>query len=227
MDDDNFILQKSLSEQIADELKRRIWNKEIQFGERLLETDLAERFDVSRSTIREVLKILEIEELVVIKARKGTYVADFTQQDLDEIIELRTLIEVNAFKHAIPRLEKKHFQDLEEITEQMKEKVDEENWNGLFDLDMQFHSYVVNLSGNSRIIKIYDSLQVQIRTLLMHLDQYYSSHQSFYDEHKELLNALRSKDVQTVNTRVKNHIEYVEEKLLGVDQKNNLEVEEV
>ncbi|WP_099159762.1 GntR family transcriptional regulator [Virgibacillus ndiopensis] len=228
MDEDSIILQKPLSQLIADQLKRRIWNKEIQFGERLLETDLAEKYDVSRSTIREALKILEIEELVISQARKGTYVADFTQQDLDEIIELRTLIEAKAFKHAIFRLEEKHFQDLEEIINQMKVKVDKKDWNELFDLDMKFHSYVVNLCGNSRIIKIYDSLQVQIRTFLMHLDQYYSSYQSFYNEHKELLQALASKDVQIVNERVKNHIEYVEEKLLGVgaDQKA-LEIEEV
>nr|GGG68199.1 gluconate operon transcriptional repressor [Virgibacillus oceani] len=229
MDEDSIILQKPLSQLIADQLKRRIWNKEIQFGERLLETDLAETYDVSRSTIREALKILEIEELVISQARKGTYVADFTQQDLDEIIELRTLIESQAFKHAVNNLDQKHFRDLEEITNQMKAKVDEKDWNELFDLDMKFHSYVVNLCGNSRIIKIYDSLQVQIRTFLMHLDQYYSSHQSFYDEHKELLQALASKDVQIVNERVKNHIEYVEEKLLGVGagQKSELEKEEV
>lgn len=227
MDEGNFILQQPLSQRIADRLKSKIWNKEIQFGERLLETELAEGFAVSRSTIREALKILEVEELVVSQARKGTYVANFTEQDLDEIIELRALIEVQAFRRAIPSLGKNQFQDLEEITKQMKVKADEKDWNGLFDLDMQFHSYVVNLCDNSRIIKIYDSLQVQIRALLMHLDQYYSSHQSFYDEHKALLQALITKDVATVKERVKNHIEYVEEKLLGVKQKNSLEVGEV
>lgn len=216
MEDDNYIVQKPLSELIADQLKRKIWNEEIQFGERLLETDLAESFDVSRSTIREALKVLEIEELVISQARKGTYVADFTEQDLAEIIELRTLIESQAFTQATKGLEKKHIEILEQIIEQMKIKADEKDWNGLFDLDMQFHSYVVNLCGNSRIIKIYDSLQVQIRTFLMHLDQYYSSFQSFYDEHKELLRALASRDVHTVNESVKNHIEYVEAHLLGV-----------
>ncbi|ASK62697.1 GntR family transcriptional regulator [Virgibacillus phasianinus] len=227
MNENNFILQKSLSEQIADQLKRRIWNKQIMFGERLLETELAESFDVSRSTIRGALKTLEIEELVVSKARKGTYVANFTDQDLDEIIELRALIETQAFKRAIPRLDQQHIQSLTTITEQMRVKADEQNWNELFDLDMKFHRYVVDLCDNSRIIKIYDSLQVQIRTFLMHLDQYYSSHQSFYDEHKELLDALVSKDVQNINARVKNHIEYVEEKLLGVKQRNSLKTEEV
>lgn len=215
MDDDNFILQKPLSELIADELKQKIWNEDIKFGERLLETDLAESFDVSRSTIREAFKILEVEELVISKARKGTYVTDFTNQDLDEIIELRALIESQAFTQAIEHLDKTDFDYLGKLIEQMKVKVDEKDWNGLFDLDMKFHSYVVGMCGNSRIIRIYDSLQVQIRTFLMHLDRYYSSYQAFYNEHVELLKALETKDVNTVNESVKNHIEYVEANLLG------------
>ncbi|WP_077328263.1 GntR family transcriptional regulator [Virgibacillus siamensis] len=223
MGDDNIIVQKPLSELIADQLKTEIWNESIKFGDRLLETDLAERFDVSRSTIREAFKILETEELIVSKARKGTYVTDFTQQDLNEIIELRTLIESQAFKKAMPKLDDDHIQKLEKITGQMKEKADEHDWNGLFDLDMEFHSFVVNLCGNARIVRIYNSLQVQIRTFLMHLDQYYSNPQSFYREHKELLQALISKDKNALEQRVSNHIEYVEEKLLGVNDENRVQ----
>ncbi|WP_237049314.1 GntR family transcriptional regulator [Lentibacillus amyloliquefaciens] len=218
-------MQKPLSELIADELKQKIWNEEIQLGERLLETDLAESYDVSRSTIREALKILESEELVVSQARKGTYVADFTNQDINEMIELRTLLESHAFTQAINRLESHHTKDLEAIVDEMKQKADEKDWNGLFDLDMKFHSYVVGLCGNTRIIKIYDSLQVQIRTFLMHLDRYYSSTQAFYNEHKQLLEALVSNDVHIVNDRVREHIEYVETKLLG--QSSDIEFKEV
>ncbi|MFD1362092.1 GntR family transcriptional regulator [Lentibacillus salinarum] len=221
----NSIIQKPLSELIADQLKWKIWHESIQFGERLLETDLAESFDVSRSTIREALKILESEELVVSQARKGTYVADFTDQDADEMIELRALIEAHAFSQSIRHLDHKDVKKLEDIVAEMKVKAEEEDWNALFDLDMQFHSYVVGLCGNSRIIKIYDSLQVQIRTFLMHLDKYYSSPQSFYAEHKQLLEALVSKNAHTVNRRVKEHIAYVETKLLG--QQSDKELKEV
>lgn len=216
MSEQQVILQKPLSELIAVQLRRKIWNKELVFGERLLETELAEQFEVSRSTIREALRILEIEELVISKARKGTYVAEFSKQDIAEIIELRTMIESRAFVHAIGTMEAVHFQKLEHITEEMKQEVDNKDWNKLFDLDMEFHSYVVHLSGNSRIIKIYNSLQVQIRTVLMDLDQYYSSFQSFYDEHVDLLEGLKTKDIHIVKDKVNKHIEFVEEKFLFV-----------
>lgn len=211
---DYAIEQKPLSELIAEQLRARIWDRDIEFGERLLETDLAEEYDVSRSTIREALKILEAEELVFSQARKGTYVSDFTAEDFNEMIELRTLLETTAFKKAIPELDEDHLAELEEIIIQMKQKAEEKDWNALFDLDTQFHSYIVHLCGNSRIVKIYQSLQVQIRTFLMHLDKYYSSHQSFYEEHKDLYEAVASKDAKKVQEKVRKHIEYAEEKLL-------------
>jgi DNA-binding GntR family transcriptional regulator len=211
---DYAIVQKPLSELIAEQLRSRIWDRDIGFGERLLETDLAQEYDVSRSTIREALKILEAEELVVSQARKGTYVSDFTAEDFNEMIELRTLLETTAFKKALPKLHDEHMAELEKIINNMEQKAAEKDWHGLFDLDTKFHSYVVDLCGNSRIVKIYQSLQVQIRTFLMHLDKYYSSHQSFYEEHKDLFEVLASKDVKKVQEKVRTHIEYVEEKLL-------------
>jgi len=216
MSEQQMILQQPLSELIAVQLRKMIWNKELLFGERLLETELAEQFDVSRSTIREALRILEIEELVISKARKGTYVAMFSEQDIAEIIELRTIIESRAFVHAIGSMGAAEFQHLEKITNNMKKEVDQQNWNRLFDLDMEFHNYVVHLSGNSRIIKIYNSLQVQIRTVLMDLDQYYTSFESFYDEHVDLLAGLKTKNIHIVKDKVNKHIEFVEEKFLSV-----------
>lgn len=215
MASDYSLIQKPLSELIADEIKQWIWNKDLDYGERLLETDLAEKFDVSRSTIREAFKILEGEELIISKARKGTYVATFTEKDLVEINELRTLLEARAFLQALPKLEEKHFNDLEAIIERMKQGVKRKDWNELFNLDMTFHRYLMDLSDNSRILKIYDSLQVQIRTALMHLDEYYSSFDAFYQEHKELLDILKTKDADKVKESIINHIGYVEEKLLG------------
>lgn len=213
MEYDTGIVQKPLSELIAEQLKRKIWNQEIDFGERLLESDLANHFDVSRSTIREALRILENEELIISKARKGTYVSDYSQKDRDEIIELRTLLEAHAFRQAVVHLETEHFNELEKIVMDMKKEAEKKNWNNMFDLDMQFHGYVVRLSDNSRLIKFYNSIQVQIRTLLVHLDQYYPSHEAFYDEHKQLLDALKTKDPNKVTKQVQDHIVFIGKKV--------------
>lgn len=214
MEYDTKILQQSLSERIANVVKQKIWNQEMQFGERLLENEMAANYAVSRSTIREALWLLENEGLIVSQARKGTYVADFSKQDRDEIIELRALLEAHAFPQAMVHLRDEHFNELESITDDMKTVAERKEWNTLFDLDMQFHSYVIHCSNNSRLINIYNSLQVQIRTFLMHLDQLYSSPEAFYEEHIQLLKALKTKDVNIVTKQVQTHIAFIGETLI-------------
>ncbi len=209
------IAQESLGELVADQLRRSIWKREIEFGERLIESELSEKFDVSRNTIRDALKILEYEEMVVSRPRKGTYVSQFSKSDWQEIIELRSLVESYAFVKALPSLGEKEFNDLELILKEMKEKTENKIWSDLFDLDMKFHHYVINLSGNSRVIKLYESIQVQIRTFLLYLDKYYSSHQAFYEEQTELFEALLTKDPAIVDEKIRTHIEYVEGQFLG------------
>lgn len=213
----DLILQESLGDLVAKQLRRRIWDKELEFGERLIESDLSEQFEVSRSTIRDALKILEHEELIVSKPRKGTYVATFSKEDWREIIEIRSIVESYAFVKALPNLTKKDFLYLENIILEMKATVKTENWSKLFDLDMQFHSYVIRLSENKRVIKLYDSLQTQIRTFFIYLDNYYSSFESFYNDQKELYDALLSKDPEIVEETIRTHIEYVEGKVIALE----------
>lgn len=207
------IPKESLGELVAEQLRKNIWNREIEFGERLIEKDLSDNFNVSRNTIRDALKILENEEMIVIQPRKGTYVSQFSKKDWHEIIELRLLVESFAFLRAIAFLRESDIKYLNNLLIDMKKIVDDtdkKNWNELFDLDMKFHNYVVQLSDNSRIIKLYDSIQVQIRTFLIYLDNYYSSQQSFYQEQKDLFDALLTKNPKIIEKKIRTHIEFVE-----------------
>lgn len=210
----NTIVQESLGELVAHQLRKSIWNKELKLGQRLIESDLAEQYNVSRSTIRDAFKILEHEEMVVIKQRKGTYVSEFKQEDYREILQLRTIIESYAFVKALSVLDDGHLAKLESILQQMKHKVDEKTWQDLFDLDIQFHKYVIDLCGNSRVIKLYESMMPQIRTCLLFLDSVYSSFEAFYFEQKKLLDALKTKDTNIVDLEIRKHITFTEEKII-------------
>lgn len=220
MEDDRFIMKQSLSTLIADRLKEDIFDRKRRLGERLVESEQAERFDVSRSTIREALKLLEYKGLVVNKARRGTYITSFSQKDLEEIIELRVLIETKAFTNTLSRLNTNHFQELNSIVGEMKVKADEKVWKDLFDLDMKFHRYVVNLCGNARMIKIYNSTQTQTRAYISYIDKYYSTHQTFYQEHVDLLETLQKKDKDALKKVLRRHIEYADNTLI-INAKGN------
>ena len=209
------ISKDSLGELIAEQLRRSIWKREIEFGERLIENELSSKFDVSRNVIRDALRILEKDEMVVIEPRKGTYVSQFSNHDWQEIIDLRLMVESYAFMKALPNMGEKEYKVLQDILQEMKHEKDNNDWEKLFDLDMKFHSYVVNLSGNSRVSKLYESIKVQIRTFLLYLDEYYTSSQAFYNEQEELMQALLTKDNESVEKKIRTHIEYVEGQFLG------------
>lgn len=217
MIDNNDILrlQKSLGETIADLIKKSIWNQEYKLGERLLEKNQAEKFNVSRSTIREAFTILENQGLIVNKARKGTYVVHFTERDLKELIELRILIEKDAVIKALPLLKEADFKELAAILQQMKQQIKNSDWYELFNLDLDFHRTIVNLCGNSRIIKIFEFNQIEMRTYVGYLAESYANPQELYAEHLKLFNLLKSNDAGQVAEGIKNHIIYAEGKLLG------------
>lgn len=188
--------------------------QEYKLGERLLEKDQAEKFNVSRSTIREAFTILENQGLIVNKARKGTYVAHYTEQDLKELIELRILIEKNAVVKALPLLTETEFTALSNILEAMKNQIESADWYELFNLDLEFHNTIVRACGNTRIIKIFELNQIEMRTYLGYLKESYSNPIDLYREHLNLFRALQTKDLAKVTQAIEDHIMYAEEKLL-------------
>lgn len=208
-------LHYTLGETVANLIKKSIWNQEYKLGERLLEKDQAEKFNVSRSTIREAFTILEIQGLIVNKARKGTYVAHFTEQDLKELIELRILIEESAVIKALPLMQETDFDELSAILDEMKKQIEIEDWYELFNLDLDFHRTIVNCCGNSRIIKIFEVNQIEMRTYVGYLAESYANPEDLYEEHLNIFNLLKLKDETKVVEKIKYHITYAEEKLLG------------
>ncbi len=188
--------------------------QEYKLGERLLEKDQAEKFNVSRSTIREAFTILENQGLIVNKARKGTYVAHYTEQDLKELIELRILIEKNAVVKALPLLTETEFTALSNILDAMKNQIESADWYELFNLDLEFHNTIVRACGNTRIIKIFELNQIEMRTYLGYLKESYSNPIDLYREHLNLFRALQTKDLAKVTQAIEDHIMYAEEKLL-------------
>jgi DNA-binding GntR family transcriptional regulator len=200
------IKQSSLSEMVANQMRRMIWDGELPFGERLLEPDLSSRFGVSRSSLREALQVLEYEGLVKSEPRKGAHVSTFTDEDLREIYECRLTIEIDASLKALKYMTDHDIEQLESIVDEMKLRIDDEKWTDLLNLDLKFHSYLVSLCGNSRLIHFYQLIQIQIRTFLSRLSNHYTDRNSLYLEHQELLAAIKTKDSATTERVLREHI---------------------
>ncbi|RAS72790.1 GntR family transcriptional regulator [Priestia endophytica] len=209
------LIQPPLSEIVANELKRRIWEGEIEFGDRLMEPDLSANLGVSRSSLREALQLLEHEGLVVSAPRRGTFVNKFEKKDLKEIYEARLLIEVYAFEKAVQNIKEEDIKELESKVQRMKESIQGGKWDEILNLDLEFHAYVVNLCNNATMIKFYNLILVQIRTFLSRLSRHYPNLESLYEEHKEMLEAIKTRDEKVVKEKVIEHIQDAGMRLFG------------
>ncbi|MEG0711644.1 MAG: GntR family transcriptional regulator, partial [Niameybacter sp.] len=96
-------------------IRKAILNGELEPGERLMETQLGEKLGVSRTPIREAIRKLELEGLVVMVARKGAQVAQFTEKDIEDVLQVRASLEALAAKLACKHMDERSFLKLQLI----------------------------------------------------------------------------------------------------------------
>lgn len=148
----------SLKERVYEKLRDAIFSGLIQTGERLNESELARRFKVSRSPIREALQHLEQEGLIVSHPRRGTFITELTDQDIKQINALRVGLEGMALRLARAQITPTQATHLQGLIERM-EGADPETSPGLISqLDYQFHAYIWGLSGNPHLEKMLTKL---------------------------------------------------------------------
>ncbi len=196
------IITHSLAELIVKELRPRIWEGKIPAGRRLTETDLAQEFEVSRSSVREALHLLEHEGLVEIIPRRGAFVRQYTAQDLEDLYAARLLLETYAFQEACCRITEEGYEDLMHILASMEQAVASDDWRSLGDWDLTLHFSVVQWSGNAVIVRLYDSIRSPIRALMGIPRLEERRRDSVVTEHRELIHALRSGDKERIRQAV-------------------------
>lgn len=160
---EGFKAPPSLVEAVSSELRRRILAGEYQPGERLIETRLNSDLGISRPPLREALRILETEGLVVSEPRKGTSVISLTAEDVTEIYTLRDSLERLAIELGVPVKDQSRLDPLRAALAGMKESSKSGNPADMTDLNLSFHRGIAALPGHRRLLASYDSLAAQLR----------------------------------------------------------------
>jgi DNA-binding GntR family transcriptional regulator len=161
-------------------------------GERLYESRLAEELGISRAPIREALRRLAQDQLVVARPRRGMFVREFTAQDLIDLYNTRIALEQTAI-----RLVTRRQPDLSQLDLLVSQMADETgNLARLVETELAFHETLVNLSGNAYLQGIYSSLSAQIRLGIALDDAGYSDLGDLAREHKPVVDAIRSGNEQ-------------------------------
>lgn len=187
--------QPSLVELAADSVRRRILGGDLKPGERLKEDRLTEELGISRPPLREAMRLLEQEGLIVKLPRYGAQVVSLTSHDIWELLTLRQALEVQALTLAMPVSE----QDLAEprrLLANMADCAKEDSRAGMVDAGFQFHLSLVDLARHSRISAIYRSLQAQLQLCMAVNTE--ASHEPLADNvarHSQLLAAIAAGEV--------------------------------
>jgi DNA-binding GntR family transcriptional regulator len=201
-------IQKSipLHLQAYEILKKQILTGKLISGERLLEKKLSQDLGVSRSPIREALRMLEQDELVVLNPN-GLIVNSLEMSDMKEIYQCSIAIEPYAVNLAASNLNEKDIKDLRAFIQKARESHLRKEYNVIVEFNTGFHESIIVKCGNSRLISIIDKLRaLTILRRRAELEFYHKRSDEYLLEHEEILDALAQKDGETAELLMKKHI---------------------
>lgn len=205
---------KPLREIVFETLRSAILSGEFSPGERLMEIQLAEEMGVSRTPVREAIRKLELEGLVVMVPRKGAYVAGLSLKDVADVFEIRSSLEGLAGALAAERITDEEIEQLERILVQIKEAGRENDVETIIQKDVEFHDILFRASRNEKLVQILNNLREQIhcfRTASLKNEERFK--EMFY-EHKKIVEALADRDAERAQKLVQEHIENVENNVM-------------
>jgi DNA-binding GntR family transcriptional regulator len=203
-----------LVDEVASHLRERIVNGSLSPGERLNELRLMEEFGLSRSPIREALRVLAAEGLVVIEPRRGTVVRPVSMDDLRDLFEVRALFETFALGEAIGR-RREHGVGLRGLLDDARRLLGRRDVAGWYDSSQRFHDAIVEAGGNVHLKALYDTVKLSMRRyqlLVIGLPQHPARSQA---EHESIVAAFTRGDSARATALLRAHIHRVAETLAG------------
>jgi DNA-binding GntR family transcriptional regulator len=207
----NSIRPITLREQVFEEIQDAILEKRLKPGDHIRENELTESLQVSRTPVREALVLLERDGLVYISPNRGCFVREFDEQDIREIFELRTALENLVARLIVDRLQEADFQYLEELIQQQADSTVKQAQTRVNQLDLEFHSHLVKIANNSRLLRTWQVIAMQYTVLFSYLDESFraSGKVLMLDSHRAILASLRNRDagqVAEVNWRTNEEV---------------------
>ena len=196
-----------LRDVVFNTLRRAILKGELIPGERLMEITLADKLGVSRTPIREAIRKLELEGLVVMAPRKGAKVASITERDLNDVLEVRKGMEVLAISLACKRITGEELEKLETIEQSFQKLIESGNLTELAEMDVKFHDTIYQATNNQRLVQLLNNLREQMYRYRMEYLKDIAVRRTLAEEHKAICRALRERDEQQAEQYVSIHID--------------------
>ena len=175
-------------------LREAILKGNLAPGERLMEIQLANQLGVSRTPIREAIRKLELEGLVIMIPRRGAEVARITEKDLRDVLEVRASLEELAIGLACERITDEEIGELRRALENFREVLREGDVTKIAESDVDFHDIIFSATQNARLIQIVNNLREQMYRYRLEYLKDYTTHDRLYKEHQQITDAVSDRD---------------------------------
>ena len=172
-----------------------------------MEIQLAQRLGVSRTPVREAIRKLELEGLVLMIPRRGAEVAEITRQDLEDVLEVRAALEELAVKDACEHITDEQLQDLKKAANEFKRSLEGTDLVACAEADIHFHEIIYAATNNKRLVQMLNNLREQMYRYRMENLKDKRTYRTLVEEHDAIRRALKKHDKEKAGAAINVHIE--------------------
>ena len=200
------LTNRPLSEDVAERLRQQIFAHELEPGSWLDEQSLALAFGISRTPMREAIKVLASEGLVTTKMNKGAYVTEVDRHDLEQIFSVLSLLEGQTARETAIKATEKELTCLDDLHHRLEKAAADRDIEQFFEINVKFHEMIQEIAGNKWMNGVIDDLRkvlkLQRRDSLTRSGRLLSS----LVEHREILQAILKRDPSAAEEAMRQHL---------------------
>lgn len=194
---------QTLREKILETIRDAILKGTMKPGERVSEPELAERFGISRTPIREAFRQLESEGYLEVIPRKGAIVASLSERDIEEFYAIKIILEGFAAKMAAENLTEKDIERLESINERLQKIAEEGDVKNFFRVHNEFHDLFIKAAGNDKLYEMINQLVMRFKRLRLASLSQPGRMEISVEEHRNMIEAFKNHDGERADSLVR------------------------
>ncbi len=210
-----------LRKQVYDVLREAILTGRLEPGEKITEIEVANKLNVSRTPVREAIRMLELEELIVIVPQRGVFVAGIkSTKEINDIFQVRSELEGLAAYLTAQNISRENAKKMVEYAENLKECLVNDDLERCIEIDISFHQILYEVSDNKWLQKLLDSLFEQITRFRSQSLNREGRMKQAHKEHKELAQAIEQGEAEKARLLAQQHIESARQSVIAVFEKD-------
>jgi len=195
----------SLTHRIYEKLKEDIINLKFKENSIITEKELAERYKVSKTPVREALKKLNLEGFIEVLPRKGYFVTSISVEDLKNIFQIRMILEVGASEIAIENVSLNDIKKLKEIANTKVKTINAKSYIEYSEINYQFHLLIAKLTNNNMLANMIEGVLNQLRRVL-YRDLCNLDFENMKNEHLKIVDAIGKKGISLARRMMEKHL---------------------